>query len=92
VVAQHAADNQQVVFVQRENSTLTRTSCGPGGGGSSMSTTRITCSGIAEPFNLDGAHINSSQSKVRGCVILPNGYVRFIADFGVAARLDGLDA
>jgi hypothetical protein len=31
--------------------------------------------GVAELFNLDGAHINSSPSKVRPlCERLPNGY------------------
>src|ERR1700737_1203103 len=57
-----------------ETSTLTRTSCGPGGGGSSMSTTRSTCAGPPN-CSIWMARISIPLHRRLGrCVSLPNGY------------------
>src|ERR1700687_1585632 len=57
-----------------ETSTLTRTSCGPGGGGSSMWTRRSTCAGSPNG-SIWVARISIPLHRRLGrCVSLPNGY------------------
>src|SRR5689334_1167904 len=57
-----------------ETSTLNRTSCGPGGGGSSMSTTRSTCAGSPKCSIWTARILIPLHRRLGGCVSLPNGY------------------